>query len=459
MEEYRQYLAQKILTEDQPVTYRLLSRALNVHVNTAKEYVLALLLRYWNREIFTTQHDRMLYDFHKWQNDKKPGALFATYLVSGVKGSPESQDDDIEMTDSQSHDDGLAPFSELVPTNTISLVNESQLQDTLAQYSKVTSIHVYSLAVHPLKDLQLLADTGKQAHELAAQNPDSNEDLGTITNLNVRRRERRKGAPIAAAAVKSEAMPVVKLGAKSSTQATAKEEPKESSQTTKKFASSASTSAKKPAPASTLKRQGSSGIGQMFAKAAANPKKQKKAGDSTPASGTEDNQSAGAMSDDGEDDTETKPVVKEEDSKARQKRQDRQAELRRMMEESDNEELEKEESADEPMEDDEPPPPEPEPEPEVKPEEPAEVVSSATGGRRRGRRRVTKKKQIMDDKGYLVTVQEQGWESFSEDETPTPAPAPLKAASQPVKAEEKGKPKKAAGKAGQGNIMSFFSKK
>ncbi|KAI1266992.1 hypothetical protein F5Y18DRAFT_353886 [Xylariaceae sp. FL1019] len=436
MDDYRQYLAQKILTEDQPVTYRLLSRALHVHVNTAKE---------------------MLYDFHKWQNDKKPGTLFATYLVSGVKGSLESQDEDVEMTDSQSHDDDLAPFSDLVPTNTISLVNESQLEDTLAQYTRVTSIHVYSLAVHPLKDLQLLADTTKQAHELAAQNPDSNSELGRITNPNVRRRERRKGAPTPAAVVKPEVKPAVKVEAKPAPQAKAKEEPKEAAQATKKFGSTSAPS-KKPAAPSTLKRQSSSGIGQMFAKAAANPKKPKKAADSTPASGVEDNQNAGAMSDDGEDDTEpTKPVAKEEDGKTIQKRQDRQAELRRMMEESDNEEPEKEESADEPMEDDEPPPPETEP--AAKPEEPAEVVSSATGGRRRGRRRVTKKKQIMDDKGYLVTVQEQGWESFSEDETLAPAPAPVKAAAQPVKAEEKAKSKKAAGKAGQGNIMSFFSKK
>lgn len=47
---------------------------------------------------------------------------------------------------------------------------------------------------------------------------------------------------------------------------------------------------------------------------------------------------------------------------------------------------------------------------------------------------------------FLVTVEEPAWESFSEDE---PAPPPKKKAA--VSAPGK--------KAGQGNIMSFFSKK
>lgn len=51
-----------------------------------------------------------------------------------------------------------------------------------------------------------------------------------------------------------------------------------------------------------------------------------------------------------------------------------------------------------------------------------------------------------------VTVQESGWESFSEDEPAPPAAKKAGAGSQPAK------PKKAAAK-GQGNIMSFFGKK
>ncbi|KAI1748440.1 DNA polymerase subunit Cdc27 [Xylaria castorea] len=442
MEDYKQYLAQKILTEDQLVTYRLLSRALGVHVNLAKE---------------------MLYDFHKWQNDKRPGTLHATYIIYGTKSTPAQPDGDVEMTDSQTSEDIDAPFSDLVPIYTLSLVSQEQLEETLSQYTEVASIHVYSLAPHPLKDLQLLTDTARQVLGLSktdsASNP--NKAYGTIANPNVRRRERR-GSPISAVRApspKPELKVPIKQEAKPAAAPAVKEAPKASSKP-----APASAPAKKPAPAPSLKRQASSGIGQMFAKAAAKPKKPAtKASDSATtsaaASGAEDSQATGALSDDGEDDAEPMADVKHEDSDARQARKDRQAELRRMMEESDEEEEEPEKTAESPEEDpmdEEPTPPEPEPEPKA--EEPAEIVSSANGGRRRGRRRVTRKKQIMDEKGYLVTIQEPGWESFSEDEAPPPPPKPKQ--QQTTKSEPATKSKKgAAGKAAQGNIMSFFSKK
>jgi DNA polymerase delta subunit 3 len=56
---------------------------------------------------------------------------------------------------------------------------------------------------------------------------------------------------------------------------------------------------------------------------------------------------------------------------------------------------------------------------------------------------------------FIVTIQEQGWESFSEEETQAPKTKP-----QAEKTTAAAKPKKAAGKGvAQGNIMSFFSKK
>ncbi|KAI1198662.1 DNA polymerase subunit Cdc27 [Nemania serpens] len=450
MEDYKQYLAQKILTEDQVVTYRLLSRALKVHVNTAKE---------------------MLYDFHKWQNDKRPDTLHATYIIYGTRNREVhhqngDDDGDVDMTNTQTSedaDDTNAPFSDLVPTYTLSLVRQEQLEETLSKYNEVTSVHVYSLAPHPLKDLQLLTDAARQVFQLSTTDdaPKSNKVYGTISNPNVRRRERRAG-PIPpkayAAPPKTESKPPVKQEVKPVEAVAVKEEPKANSKPT------ASTAfAKKNAPASSLKRQASSGIGQMFAKAAAKPKKPVTKASEPPtaraaASRGKNNQASGTMSDDGEDDTEPMVEVKEEDSTARQARKDRQAELHRMMEESDEEEPEEaaESQEEDPMEEELPPP---EPETEPKTEEQAEVVSSTAGGRRRGRRRVTRKKQIMDEKGYLVTIQEQGWESFSEDEAPPPPP-PKPKQPQTVKAEPAAKPKKgAAGKGAQGNIMSFFTKK
>ncbi|KAI0897175.1 DNA polymerase subunit Cdc27 [Annulohypoxylon nitens] len=424
MDDYKQYLAQKILSEDQLVSYRLLSRALKVHVNTAKE---------------------MLYEFHKWQNDKHPGTLHATYLVYGSKKKPdkaEEQDGDVKMTDSQNSEEMHVPFSDEVPTYILSLVKEEQLHDVLGGYDEVTSIHVYSLAPHPLKDLQLLADTARQVIEMSTTGdvPASSKEFGSIANPNMHKRERRgpvsrptASAPTPKPEPKQESKPaVVKEDSKAAPPASAK--------------GPAAATAKKSATAS-IKRQGSSGgIGQMFAKAASRPKKPV----AKPAAAEEDQKMA--LSDDGEDDTEPMPSAKEESSSARQSRINRQAELRRMMEESDEEESEKPESpVDEPMEEE---PPEPEPEPEPKAEEPSEIVSSTGDGRRRGRRRVTKKKQVMDDKGYLVTIQEQGWESFSEEEKAPPA----KPKTQPTKSEPATKSKKATAK-GQGNIMSFFSKK
>lgn len=107
------------------------------------------------------------------------------------------------------------------------------------------------------------------------------------------------------------------------------------------------------------------------------------------------------------------------------------------------------------------------PEAQTKPE-PEETVT-VSDGRRRGRRRVMKKKTVQDEEGYLgtlkstkivfdlelteriVTREEAAWESFSEEE---PAPKKAKVSAAPTTA----KTKKAAPK-GQGNIMSFFSKK
>ena len=72
---------------------------------------------------------RMLYDFYKSQNDRKPGTIHATYMVYGVaKSTAQQQDGDVEMTDSQPSEDGHGPYSDQVLTQTLSLVKEEQLQ-------------------------------------------------------------------------------------------------------------------------------------------------------------------------------------------------------------------------------------------------------------------------------------------------------------------------------------------
>ncbi|KAK7926484.1 hypothetical protein PG985_003482 [Apiospora marii] len=436
MDDYQLFLAQQILTEDKLMTYRLLSRTMKVHVNLAKQ---------------------MLYEFHKSQNEKNPNSLMATYLVYGTKKSDE-QDGDVEMTDSVSDKDET--FSETVPTKTLELIREETLQDTLQAYEEVTSIHIYSLAPHPMKDLQFLSDAAQLVVNQTIEEDSSlagSQTYGTIFNPHARKRERRAGASAPVPPVKTQP----KAPVKQETKPTIKEEPKAAAAASTKEAKdskpAANTASKKMAAnaAPALKRQGSSGgIGQMFAKQASKPKK-------PAAAPKREEVQTPALSDEGEDDSQAMPEPaiqkNEEDGKSRR---DRQAALRRMMDESDGEEEEAdskskpESPAEDPMEEDTAPP---EPEAKAAEEEPAEVVASTGDGRRRGRRRVTKKKQIMDDQGYLVTIQEPGWESFSEDEAPAPKPQKAKPATA-EKAAPAAKGKKAAPK-GQGSIMSFFGKK
>jgi DNA polymerase delta subunit 3 len=223
----------------------------------------------------------------------------------------------------------------------------------------------------------------------------SGKVYGMIANPGVRRRERKGGMPKAApAAPISKTEP--KAQVKQESQPAVKEEPKAAKTApTKDVKGPVATAAKKAAAAPALKRQGSSGgIGQMFAKAAAKPKK--------PASRTTSNTPpvvdtpSPALSDDGEDDSEM-PDVKP-DPVAAQARKSRQNELRKMMEDSDEEIDSKPETPAEEPEEQEETPVEPEPKAD---EGPSEVISSTGNGRKRGKRRITKKVTKMDDQGYL----------------------------------------------------------
>lgn len=71
----------------------------------------------------------MLYDFHRWQNAMRPGTVHATYLVYGTRKAEQVQDDgDVEMSSSAPD---MEPLSEEVPTATLTLVQESQLEGVM----------------------------------------------------------------------------------------------------------------------------------------------------------------------------------------------------------------------------------------------------------------------------------------------------------------------------------------
>jgi DNA polymerase delta subunit 3 len=246
--------------------------------------------------------------------------------------------------------------------------------------------------------MALLADAANQVLTLDAG--DDQKSLVPIINPRVRRRERRGAGAKAGAAttIKPQAKPAFSKPAPPPTSAKVKEEPK-AAQPVQETADKASSSgpAKKPVPA--LKRGASSGIMQAFSKAAAKPAKPKKEAEVTsPAALSSGDASVQPMSDDGEDDEEM-PQPKPRSASGFKSKKQREEELRRMMEEDDEEEEEEasdkaETPAEEPM-DEEPPAPEP------AKEEETEVVTASANGRRRGKRRVMRKKQLMDDQGYL----------------------------------------------------------
>ncbi|EGY20507.1 uncharacterized protein VDAG_10136 [Verticillium dahliae VdLs.17] len=414
MEEYTKYLADRLFTEDKMVTYRTLSRALKVHVNTAKG-------------------SRMLYEFHKSQNATTPGKVHATYLVYGTKSAGVQEDGDHEMTSSPPEMDAMGDD---VPTHTLTLVHEDRLTDVLATYEEVTSFQVYSLAPFPNKEYQLLSDVTRELLQYSYEDPVAMASTyGSVTNPNMKRRERKS---------RPQAQPAPKPAEKKAPAAAAA-----------------------PSPAPEVKEETKPAAARdMFAKKAGAAAAKASKGGSKPSSNasTPKPVDSPALSDDGEDDEDPLPAPKRAAAEGgRKSRQDREAALRQMMEESEDEpedeedkdEEEEEAAADEPMEDVH------EPALDRKTDIPArqseEVVASTGDGRRRGKRRVMKKTQTVDKEGYFVTTQEEAWESFSEDEPAPRAPALAKVAAAPSSGTQP-KAKKAAPK-GQGNIMSFFSKK
>lgn len=446
----------------------MLSRALKVHVNAAKQ---------------------MLYDFHQTQNARRPSSVHATYLLSGVRmpialasvtNGSHKDGDDMPMADasgpgamSSSMPEHEEQVAEIVPVTTITLVAEAALESVKAQYESISSIQICALTPGPLKDMQVLSECNRRlAIDYAGEDSlETWKTYGTIHNPNAQRRATRipPPGPAPAANVTAGMKSATTGPAKSTAAATASQSSSTSgkaasAEAPSQAASSSSTTTKKPP---TAKREPSN-LMASFGKTAASNAKLKL---NTPADG----------GDDAEDEAmEDPPAAPEETAEqraraeaARKEKADKEAKLRAMME-GDDEEQEEKDDADEEMkeawsesEHEAEPEPAPEPEPEAPAATPAEQGVTTTGGRRRGRRRVMKKKTTKDAEGYLVTKEEAAWESFSEDEAPRPAKVEVNtpaATANKVKDETPAAKKSSGGaasgaaKKGQGNIMSFFKK-
>ncbi|KAG6018295.1 hypothetical protein E4U43_005712 [Claviceps pusilla] len=415
MDEQEKFLTDRLFSEKRPITYRSLSKALDIHVNTAKG---------------------LLFQFYQSQSLERKSSLRATYLVYGTLAPSALSEDDDDNTESSSP-----------PTESLQLSKRSKLMlaEEAALQGKWSSFHAS-------------CQTGSEASTHEAENNQTVGKHGTIYSSRVRIRERN---PALNVVPPSRIATVTSSGEQADT---AKKLPKPCSIPNER----SQNHSRKPAPVTSSDRKASGNILKSFAKSAA--KAQVKAVKPE----KEEDDSAMTLSDDGDaDDSDILPIKAQPQLRSSAKtRTQREEVLRRMMEEEEEKEddadkSDPEEGSTDDQQIEETMGSEPEPEAEAEAEAPtdlamsggdgpSEMVSSVNNGRRRGKRRVVQKKRILDEQGYMVTIQEPGWESFSEDETPQPPvkkPTPASAPSSSAKS------KKSSGKAVQGSIMSFFNKK
>lgn len=193
MDTYKSYLAARILTEDRIVGSQLFNDQLfpvtksvpgdlppaQSSAQSACEYSKAASLPNLTLSLQLLIVVRMLYEFHRIQNGKKPGSVHATYLLSGTKreearatnGEAKDDDEDVHMQSSPFMSSSMPQPEETapaVPILSITLVREEDLEgeaisqpmdgrmltsqsDVREKFTELFCIHVYSLGPSPLK--------------------------------------------------------------------------------------------------------------------------------------------------------------------------------------------------------------------------------------------------------------------------------------------------------------------
>ena len=383
-----------------------------------------------------------------------------------------------------------------VPVKSITLCREELLEVVKEQYEHISSIHVYSVSSTRIQDLATLTDTGRAVFTdyHAKQDPlIHNKDYGLIQNPHVWRRKGKRPANFDVEVPqpklqtkprpKNEEKP--KPFTKTETKTEAKKE--ETSAAASRPSSRDSTITQDSSKAKPDLKRDSSSLFKAFAKQSAKPKLERKDTDASDSkmSGIDTNDDEGESEDDAMFlDTGTSKS-KKRPSDVQRERDERQAKLRKMMEEDDQEPAvpKVEDAADAEAE---PPAAKENEEPDA-PDGDGEAVDWSESDsekklkaqpqqdegpkRRRGKRKVMRKKTMQDEEGFLVTREEEAWESFSEDE---PEPKPQIQAKKPAfpaksSAPAKGQSltqkssavKSSAGSVGakKKDIMSFFGKK
>ena len=491
---FKKYLTTEVLSEQRTITYRLLARALRVHVNAAK---------------------CMLYEFYEEEIRRKPGSVYATYLISGVKkvdsvplhngvnGHDADNEDDAMPPSSpppftSSMLDPSEPASQRASNNqvhsaakAITLAREEQMDSIRQGYQTISCVHIYSLSPGRIPDINSLSDTGRSLYSdyFSKEDPITHsKDFGVITNSQVRRRKGKRpvlpdppvvSQPDTKASNHKEMQPAAV--AKDSSLRT-----KEQSESKRPESSDKTTSALLGAKTPALKRDSSDFFKQAFGSGKSKNKQ--------PVSATSSQKKEGApqedakMFSDNDDDAQSNDSAlfldtgkrrtshkrsSAEADESTEVRKDKAAKLRKMMDSDDEEEQavpKVEEGAGLSQDKAEANDDESEEKGAAWSESETESTSAAPAaplekGRRRGKRKVMKKRTTKDEEGYLVTKEEAVWESFSESE-PDPIPAKAKASipakSSQMKSKISNTPVASAPTAkgkGKPDIMKFFGKK
>lgn len=244
---------------------------------------------------------RMLFEFHRKQNAKKPGSVHATYLITGTeKPQHDAHTNGVQSQDTQdtimqsspplpgsSAPESQDPVPAEMPVTLVLIAKEEDLEMAKLRFETITGIHIYSLEHTTLSNINSLAECNRKV-ALSNRSEDPLEGwkhYGTIRNLNVKRRTRsarpQPPAPIpTTAAAKSKPLPpttkpTVLEKQASEASAKSKESPKEQSakptpEPEKDKPSSRKSSVGKPGP---MKREASD-IFKSFAKSKTKPKKE-----------------------------------------------------------------------------------------------------------------------------------------------------------------------------------------
>ncbi|EPQ52583.1 hypothetical protein GLOTRDRAFT_131815 [Gloeophyllum trabeum ATCC 11539] len=187
------YLTKKLTITKGIVTFRSLSRDLKIHVSSAKTE---------------------LASFHAASRESgRP--VHATYIITGeVSRQPLNSEDDGEMEaddEDQGFEDGAMKQMKVL------LVGEGDVEKSKSQFSRILSMHVYSLSPARPQDAALICEPTESVRQADAKNgPEVAAALGRIVGADVQMRATgKKGKqPAASSSIKKASAPATPVVSK-----------------------------------------------------------------------------------------------------------------------------------------------------------------------------------------------------------------------------------------------------